>query len=234
MLTRRTFMQRSALTAGAAAIATSPAATALARRRGSRLRAARGGSGRLLDLPRGFRYRVVQTIDDRLSDGKPVPGALRRDGGVPRPAGLDAARAQPRAAAEHRGRKAPVRVRTLTTPRRRAARPASSSTTASRARASYVTSSARCRNCAGGGTPWGTWVTCEEDRTPAPTATASRSTPTDPENTRSRTPIRDMGWFLPRGDRRRPAGPGIVYLTEDDFRCDQPAAGPRRSPRDAH
>jgi secreted PhoX family phosphatase len=84
-----------------------------------------------------------------------------------------------------------------------------------------VTSSGSLKNCAGGGTPWGTWVTCEEDRTPGAHGYCFEVDPRDPENERSRTPIRDMVFFSHEAIDVDPAT-GIVYLTEDDFRGDQP------------
>ena len=72
MHTRRTFIRRGALGAGALAIATTGPRVAFG---------ADGGGygplqpdpGGLLDLPAGFRHRVLQTSDDRLSNGEPVP-----------------------------------------------------------------------------------------------------------------------------------------------------------------
>jgi secreted PhoX family phosphatase len=212
-------MQRSALTAGAAALATSPAATALARRRG----AGYGPlvPGELLDLPRGFRYRVVQSIEGRLSNGAPVPGDFDGMAAFRGPRGSTVlVRNHELDPNDVAAGKAPVQGRNPYDPA------APGGTTGivvdhdRRARASFVTSSGSLKNCAGGGTPWGTWVTCEEDRTPGAHGYCIEVDPTDPENTRSRTPIREMGWFSHEAIDVDPQT-GIVYLTEDDFRGDQ-------------
>jgi len=83
--TRRTFIRRGAIGAGALAIASGPRVA---------LAAGEGGygplqpdPGGLLDLPKGFRYRVLQTSDDRLSDGKPVPDHFDGMAAVPGPDG---------------------------------------------------------------------------------------------------------------------------------------------------
>jgi secreted PhoX family phosphatase len=80
----------------------------------------------------------------------------------------------------------------------------------------FVTSSGTLNNCAGGATPWGTWITCEEDRT-TNHGYAFEVDPSDPEGLLSRTPIRDMGFFSHEAVDIDPAT-GIAYLTEDDFR----------------
>jgi secreted PhoX family phosphatase len=68
--TRRTFIRRGAIGAGALAIASGPRVALAAGQGYGPLQPDPGG---LLDLPEGFRYRVLQTSDERLSDGKPVP-----------------------------------------------------------------------------------------------------------------------------------------------------------------
>jgi secreted PhoX family phosphatase len=80
----------------------------------------------------------------------------------------------------------------------------------------YVTSSGSRDNCAGGATPWGTWLTCEESILPGH-GYVFEVDPSQPESRLSRTPIRAMGRFSHEAagvDRAT----GIVYLTEDDFR----------------
>lgn len=218
MQTRRKFLRGSALTAGGAAIALSPGATALARR-------PRAGYGRLvedpnglLDLPRGFGYRVVQTIENQLSNGAGVPGDF--DGMV--------------AIAGPRNTTLLVRNHELTpgdttknpVPQTNPyAQSAPGGTTAlivrpdGRLAQSYVASSGTLNNCAGGGTPWGTWITCEETQE-TNHGYAFEVDPRDPESNLSKTPIREMGFFSHEAidiDSRT----GIAYLTEDDFRGDQ-------------
>jgi uncharacterized protein len=80
----------------------------------------------------------------------------------------------------------------------------------------FVTSSGTLNNCAGGATPWGTWITCEEDRT-TNHGYAFEVDPSDPEGNLSKTPIRDMGFFSHEAVDIDPST-GIAYLTEDDFR----------------
>jgi uncharacterized protein len=75
----------------------------------------------------------------------------------------------------------------------------------------YVTSSGTLNNCAGGATPWGTWLTCEEDRT-THHGYVFEVNPRDPQNNLSRTPIRGMGIFSHEAVNIDPRS-GIAYLT---------------------
>jgi secreted PhoX family phosphatase len=75
----------------------------------------------------------------------------------------------------------------------------------------YVTSSGTLNNCASGATPWGTWLTCEEDRT-THHGYVFEVNPRDPQNNLSRTPIRGMGIFSHEAVNIDPRS-GIAYLT---------------------
>ncbi|MFV8826234.1 alkaline phosphatase PhoX [Alkalihalobacterium sp. APHAB7] len=77
----------------------------------------------------------------------------------------------------------------------------------------YVTNSGNIRNCAGGASTWGTWLTCEETRNLGH-GFVFEVNPLDPENEMSKTPIRDMGYFSHEACSVDPAT-GIWYLTED-------------------
>lgn len=77
----------------------------------------------------------------------------------------------------------------------------------------YVSSSGTIRNCAGGATTWGTWLTMEETRNMGH-GFVFEVNPLDPENEMSKTPIRDMGYFSHEAGHVDPST-GIWYLTED-------------------
>ncbi len=171
--------------------------------------------GGLLDLPRGFRYRVISAEDSFLSNGQTVPGDF--DGMACYP-GPD--RNSVYLVRNHElrpGDPNPVEGRNPYD----ASQPGGTSAvivagSQRRAVRDFVTSSGTRNNCAGGTTPWGTWLTCEEDRT-TNHGYVFEVDPRNPENELSRTPIRAMGFFSHEAVAIDPRT-GIVYLTEDDFR----------------
>ncbi len=219
MLTRRTFIHRGALTVGAAAIATGPG-TAFANSRRYGYGPLVRDPGGLLDLPEGFRYRVLQTIDDRLSDGKPVPHHFDGMAAFAGPNGTTVLVRNHELRAEQMAGKVPV---VGSNPYRAEGVGGTTGLVVGeggRLKRSFVTSSGSLTNCAGGATPWGTWITCEETLT-TQHGYCFEVDPRDPENELSRTPIRDMGFFSHEACDVDPST-GIVYLTEDDSRLPIP------------
>ncbi len=83
----------------------------------------------------------------------------------------------------------------------------------------YLSSAGTYRNCAGGATPWGSWITCEEDTTPAGDGSQTAhgynfEVPASHRGLIDPVPIRQMGRFNHEAVAVSPLS-GIVYQTED-------------------
>ncbi len=190
----------------------------------------------ILDLPAGFAYQILSTKRDFMDDGFRVPGAPDGMATFPGPNNLtilvrnhEVNTTSPRSEGPfgstneylHRLR------RTELYDPGRTGKPALGGTTTlvydtqnQQLVRQFLSLAGTLRNCAGGPTPWNSWVTCEETTQKAnatwdqdhgyvfevpATAEPGRATP---------TPIRGMGRFNHEAIAVDPVS-GVVYLTED-------------------
>jgi uncharacterized protein len=171
--------------------------------------------GGLIDLPRGFQYRIISEEGSPLSSGGVVPGDHDGMAAFPGPSSNTTILVR-----NHEQRVGDPNPLLGANPYDFAAPGGTTGIVVNledRTEISdYVTSSGTLNNCAGGATPWGTWLTCEEDRTTGH-GFVFEVDPNDPENDLSKTPILGMGFFSHEAVDIDPAT-GIAYLTEDDFR----------------
>ena len=225
-----------------AAAATAPALPARMRSGETGLGPLRPDPRRLLDLPRGFELTVVSRIGDRMSDGLRVPG--RHDGMAAFDHGdgrvalvcnheMDSVLKEEsafgdsfdrlpepmkRRVYDHGGGETPGAGGTTTTiydPRRQ---------TTER---QFLSLAGTEVNCAGGPTPWGSWLSCEESfESPGTSYLGGRKlrreqrhgyvfeVPASSEGLVDPVPLKAMGRFEHEAAAVHEAT-GIVYLTED-------------------
>ena len=175
LVTRRSFVKRSA--AVGAGLAIGAPLTALAARTtqaGGRPLATGYGPLRptpeedsgvaLLALPAGFHYRVISRIGDPMRDGQPTPGVF--DGmaafGGPDGGTVLIRNHENRSTPGEIGVPVPAGLRYDPDPAVRGGNTKLVVGSDRRLREAFAVLGGTHTNCAGGRTPWGTWITCEE------------------------------------------------------------------------
>ncbi|UTW60321.1 DUF839 domain-containing protein [Kordiimonas sp. SCSIO 12603] len=183
----------------------------------------------LFDLPKGFSYKVISKLGDKMSDGWTVPD--RADGmGCFALNGSEVALVRNHELKiGHTGEGAfgetiPEGVEVYDTNDDGEIMAGGTTTivydvvSGERVR-EYVSLAGTIRNCSGGVTPWGSWLTCEEDVTNAGNGAHKDhgyvfEVPADAEGVVSPVPLKEMGRFNHEAAAVDPRT-GIVYLTED-------------------
>jgi secreted PhoX family phosphatase len=225
-----------------AAAAAAPAIPAVGRALDSPVGPLRPDPGGLLDLPEGYRYTVVSRAGTVMSDGLRVPHAhdgmaafSGEDGKVVLVCNHELEPAYfPRGAFEPDFGRVPDAIRTRVYDRGKDQTPGAGGTTTKiynpktgETETEYLSLAGTELNCAGGPTPWGSWLSCEECfESPGLGWSAARlvsreqphgyvfEVPSRHEGLVEPVPIKAMGRFEHEAAAVH-ADTGIVYMTED-------------------
>ena len=184
---------------------------------------------RLLDLPKGFSYRIISRFGERMNDGHVVPdradgmGSFRLDGRRMALIRNHELQAKHRDTGPFRGGTGKG-LATFDKASDGHALPGGTTTIVldyrtGQVEAQYLSLVGTIRNCAGGTTPWGSWLTCEEDVSRAGSGLGQDhgwvfEVPAALRGLAAPVPLKAMGRFNHEAAAVDPRT-GIVYQTED-------------------
>lgn len=197
---------------------------------------------KLLELPFGFRYRIVSEAGDKMDDGLRVPGAhdgmaafAREDGLIALICNHETLAGWPEESPfGKKYHKVPESIKERLYDRGRDLTPAFGGTTttiwdeySSKTKYQFLSLGGTEINCAGGPTPWGSWLSCEETFTSPGQATEYKTpitreqkhgyvfeVPSQARKIVEPVPLRAMGRFVHEAAVVDPQT-GYVYQTED-------------------
>lgn len=164
----------------------------------------------LLNLPTGFSYISYGWTGDRMTDGKPTPS--NHDG-------MAAFRGRGHLVNLVRNHEIDGAGTPFTSPAYDSGAGGGTTNLSFDPRrgkwlGSYASSSGTVRNCAGGPTPWGSWITCEETTTVLGGVRHGYIFDVPAKGMEVATPLKDAGRFSHQAVAIDPRT-GVLYLTED-------------------
>lgn len=182
----------------------------------------------LIDLPSGFSYRVISELGAAMSDGYSVPDRADGMGCFPLDENRVALVRNHELKPTHAGGpfNGPMTGPDKVYDMRSSGTPLPGGTTtlvynmvSGKVEREYLSLAGTIRNCAGGTTPWGSWLTCEEDVTRAGDGVDKDhgwvfEVPARADGLVDPVPLKAMGRFNHEAAAVDPRT-GIVYLTED-------------------